>query len=486
MKLNQLIQGLEILKTSGDSNISISGLAYDSRKVKPGDIFVTWQGTHNDGLVFVDEALNRGAKVLCVEEEGAHSGKVPYILVKNARHFLADAANLFYQNPSQQLKMIGVTGTNGKTTVGFLIEAILRDQGLRPGLLGTIHYKIGDRLIPSERTTPESLDIQKFLREMIERGCQSCVMEVSSHALDQDRVRGVDFDGAVFTNLTQDHLDYHHDLENYFHAKSLLFSRLTSHSFAVVNIDDAFGVRLQNQTPAQWVSYGFSSKAMVRAQNVNLSAKGSDFEIIFPQGKLKIHSKLIGQFNILNLLAAFSVGWAMKLDIEKIKHSLENFHSVPGRMEFVKIEVPFHVVVDYAHTEDALKNVLMTLRPIVKGRLLTLFGCGGDRDKGKRPKMGKVVGQYSDFAIVTSDNPRSEDPKDIAEEIEKGLKETKISFQTILDRKAAIEFALGWARPGDLILIAGKGHEKFQEIGLSRFPFDDVGIVKELSLRQIA
>lgn len=486
MKLIQLIQGLEISKSSGDLETSISGVSYDSRSVKDGDLFVTWKGIRNDGLHFVDEALSRGASAFCVEDESAHFGQTPWLLVKDARVFLGSVAKVFYRHPSQDLKVVGVTGTNGKTTVSFLVEKIFQDAGLKPGLLGTIHYKMAGRVIPSHRTTPESLDVQRFLREMLDMGCKSAVMEVSSHALDQGRVRDVDFDAALFTNLTQDHLDYHKDLESYFQAKSSLFKNLRSDAFAVLNTDDPFGERLFKMIQGHQWSYGLSEKSMVRAQNIHLDSRQSGFEIMFPGGKIDLNVKLIGLFNVYNVLASFALGCAMGVDPEGMKQSLENFDGVPGRMEFINIEAPFQVVVDYAHTEDALKNVLGALRPLVKGRLVVVFGCGGDRDRDKRSKMGKVVAQNSDFFIVTSDNPRNEDPQEIAREIEEGFKLEKTLHRKILDRKSAIEFALVQAGPGDLILIAGKGHEKFQEIGLSKFPFDDGVVVREIFSRVVA
>jgi len=364
--------------------------------------------------------------------------------------------------------------------VSYLVESILHLNGYRPGLLGTIHYKIGDRLIPSERTTPESLHLQKYFREMLEAGSRSVVMEVSSHALYQGRVKGINFDGAVFTNLSQDHLDYHKNFEEYFKAKSILFESLSQDSFAVINTDDPYGVRLTKKTKARVISYGCSKEAMIRADRIELETMRSSCEVAFPQGKIKLEFHLIGQFNIYNILAAFSVAWALGINPKKIKMALEMFQGVAGRMEFVPVDAPFQVVVDYAHTEDALQNVLSTLKPLMKGRLITVFGCGGDRDRLKRPKMGEVAGKYSDLVIVTSDNPRSENPSLIALQIEEGLKKTKTPFHHILDRKAAIDFALKQARPMDVIVIAGKGHEKFQEIGHSRISFDDVAIVKEL------
>jgi UDP-N-acetylmuramoyl-L-alanyl-D-glutamate--2,6-diaminopimelate ligase len=305
-------------------------------------------------------------------------------------------------------------------------------------------------------------------------------MEVSSHALHQGRINGIDFDGAVFTNLSQDHLDYHQTMEEYFEAKSILFEKLTSESFAVINIDDPYGSRFIKKTKARVISYGYSKEAMIRADQVRLESTKSLFEIVFPQGKITLQMRLLGRFNVSNVLAAFSVAWTLGVNPQKIKASLESFWGVPGRMEFVPVDAPFQVIVDYAHTDDALQNVLNTLRSLITGRLITVFGCGGDRDRSKRSKMGEVSGCFSDLVIITTDNPRSEDPAHIASQIEEGVRRTSTPFHKLIDRKSAIEFALKQARPGDLILIAGKGHEKFQEIGLSRVAFDDVSIAREL------
>ncbi|MBI1870327.1 MAG: UDP-N-acetylmuramoyl-L-alanyl-D-glutamate--2,6-diaminopimelate ligase [Chlamydiae bacterium] len=483
MKLRHLITQLEILKVSGNLDQEISGISYDSRKISPGDLFVAWQGTYSDGISFVEEALSRGVVAFCLENEwkGASSttDSIPRVRVKDARSSLADLAKAFYRNPTQALQTIGVTGTNGKTTVSFLIESILRSSGIRCGLLGTVLYKIDERFMVADRTTPESLDIQKFAHDMVNSGCSSLVMEVSSHALEQGRVRGINFDAALFTNLTQDHLDYHKNFENYFRAKARLFENLKRDAVAVINEDDFYGKRLSHLTSGRIVSYGFSPERMVWARNIVLNSEKSVFEIVFPEGVIKLSLSILGRFNVTNALAAFAGTWALGVDPEKIKEGLEALDQVPGRMQFVPIPLPFQVMVDYAHTEDALKNVLSTLRPLVKGRLITVFGCGGDRDSDKRPKMGRVAALFSDQVVITSDNPRSEDPSFIALQIEEGVKEYQKPFKRILDRREAIEFAMSEAQEGDLILIAGKGHEKFQETGRVRIPFDDVVVAEQ-------
>lgn len=481
MKLSELFSNIEVLKMSPKINmdLNITGIAYDSRMVRNGDLFVTWKGTHSDGMLFVEEALGRGAAALCLEKGEDLKWKVPTWVVQDARQVLSHLARNFYHDPSQYLKVIGITGTNGKTSVGFLTQAIFNEAGRHPGLLGTVHYEIGNRRIPSERTTPESLQLQAYLREMLDDGCKICVIEVSSHALDQKRVQGINFEIGIFTNLSQDHLDYHQNLEQYFWVKAILFQNLSKQAFAVINSDDAYGQRLLKMTKAQVVTYGMSRASMIHADRVRLGTRGSSCEIIFPGGKVDLNLNLMGGFNIYNVLAAFSAGWALGIHSDVMRNALENFKGVPGRMEFIETDMDFDVIVDYAHTQDALEKVLRALRPLTKNRLISVFGCGGDRDKGKRPKMGAVACQNSDLVILTSDNPRSEDPLEIIHQIEDGIKMKDCRYEVILDRKTAIEFALNSAKRGDLVLIAGKGHEKFQEIGFLKIPFDDGAIVKE-------
>ncbi|MBI1884523.1 MAG: UDP-N-acetylmuramoyl-L-alanyl-D-glutamate--2,6-diaminopimelate ligase [Chlamydiae bacterium] len=486
ISLSSLIKGLEILSFHGDPHVLISGISFDSRKVEPGHLFIAWRGEKRDGKDFAEDAVSRGAVALCVEDENIRFKNVSCFVVKDARRAMAQLACAFYENPAEGLTVVGVTGTNGKTTVSFLIESLLRGRGDHPGLLGTVYYKMGRRLIPAERTTPESLDLQKYFRDMLDQGSQSVVLEASSHALGQGRLDGISFDVAVFTNLSQDHLDYHQNLENYFSAKAILFRDLLSpEGFAVVNHDDPWGARVEALSKARLISYGLSQGAMIQARHLESDMGGSSFEVVFPNGSLSLRLPLIGRFNVYNALAAFAVGWVLGMYPEKIKEGLENFKNVPGRMEFVSLDAPFQVIVDYAHTEEALRNVLETLRPLVKGRLITLFGCGGDRDRSKRPKMGCSAAHFSDFVIITSDNPRSEDPEKIICEIEAGVAEEKIPFEKISDRRTAIDRALDLARRGDVVLVAGKGHEKFQQIGAFQIPFDDVAVVKE-SVQRVA
>jgi len=480
MKFTELISDIKPEKCINNLDSEITGVSCDSRLVKSGDLFVTWQGSRADGMTFVQEALKRGAAGLCLDKDIFPSMKVPCVLVKDSRKALAQIACRFYANPTGRLKVIGITGTNGKTTVAFMIESILAAAGLSPGLLGTIHYKIGHRVIPSERTTPESLYLQRYFKEMLDEGCQTAVMEVSSHALAQGRVRQIQFHGGVFTNLSQDHLDYHRDLEDYFLAKAMLFDGLSSDHFAAVNMDDVYGRRLMRMTAGRLVSYGFSADAMISLQDRVMDSKGSLLKIKFPEGVLEIQTKMMGDFNISNTLAAFAAGWALGLDGDVLKKGLEAMECVPGRMEFVRIEAPFQVVVDYAHTEDAIRNVLGSLRHLAKNRLIIVFGCGGDRDRTKRSLMGKAAAQLSDFVILTSDNPRSENPADIVRDIEAGVREYHTPYEKIVDRKKAIEQVLKTGQEGDIVLIAGKGHEKFQEMGSSKLFFDDVMTVKEI------
>lgn len=480
MKLSRLIRDIEYLGISQSTDVEISGISYDSRLVKEGDLFLVWRGVQCDGKDFIEQAIQRGARALCIEgalPQGVR--QIPCIVVKNARFALADFSKTFYGDPSRILKVIGVTGTNGKTTVSFLIQSILEKAGYRPGLLGTIYYKTGDRLIPSERTTPESLQIQNYLKQMVEAGSCAAVIEVSSHALHQGRTRGIDFRASVFTNLSQDHLDYHPDLEQYFLAKSLLFKGVGEGHFSVINADDPYGMRLLKMTSSRTISYGLSKSSEVSATWISLKNDASLIKLVYPEGEVELKLKLIGRFNVYNALAAFSTAWAFGVPPDTIRQGLEEFENVPGRMQFV-VRTPIQVIVDYAHTENALQNVLVTLRPLVRGRIITVFGCGGDRDCTKRPKMGEVAGKFSDLVVVTTDNSRSEDPSQIVAQIEEGLRKGNTPFEKIFDRKCAIEFALGEAKTGDLVLIAGKGHEKFQEVGHARIPFDDVSVVEEL------
>ena len=479
MQLRQLIQSLPAAVVDGPTDREVTGITYDSRRVTPGMVFVAIPGQHVDGHEFIGTAVERGASAVICERSKLIPGRITKIQVADVREAMACAARAYYQHPSSKLKVIGVTGTNGKTTVAFMIKAILEAADIKTGLMGTVRYEIGDRVIPAQRTTPESIEVQQMMAQMLKADCQACVMEVSSHALDQKRVHGVEFDVGIFTNLTRDHLDYHGTMENYFTAKKILFASLAKGSkraASIINIDDSYGARLADETQGVEVqlTYGFGEKSRLRATKIELNADGSRFVIEAPERKFAVRLPLIGRHNIYNALAAVGACLALKIDVVKIQAALNALPPVSGRLEMVSAGQPFGVFVDYAHTDDALKNVLTTLREITKGRVLLAFGCGGNRDAGKRAKMGRIAAELADYTIITSDNPRKEDPAKIAAQVEEGYKAVRADACEIeLDRGRAIQQILSRAQPGDSVLIAGKGHETYQEFEDTVVPFDD-------------
>ena len=478
MQLKQLIQNLPSATIEGSVDREVVGITYDSRRVTPGMVFVAIPGQNADGHEFINSALDRGATAVICERNRLVSPRATRIYVPDVREAMACAARSYYHHPSAKLKVIGVTGTNGKTTVAFMIKAILEAAGHSTGLMGTVRYEIGDRVIPAARTTPESLEVQQMMWQMLKAGCEACVMEVSSHALEQKRVLGVEFDVAIFTNLTRDHLDYHGTMENYFAAKKKLFAALEAGAkkgAAVINIDDDFGARLAGTTKVEVeLNFGLRQSARLRATKIELSAHGSRFVIETPERKFALRLPLIGRHNIYNALAAVGACLALQVDVVKIQAALNKMPPVPGRLERVDCGQPFGVFVDYAHTDDALRNVLTTLREIAKGRVLLAFGCGGNRDAGKRSRMGRVAAELADFTLITSDNPRNEDPAKIAAQIEEGYHAVRAEACAVeLDRRRAIAQIIGKAEPGDLVLIAGKGHETYQEFEDTVVPFDD-------------
>ncbi len=479
MQLRELIQNLPGATVDGPVDREVAGLTYDSRRVTPGMVFVAIPGQHVDGHEFVGTAVERGATAVICERNKIVPGRVTKIQVNDVREAMACAARSYFQHPSSKLKVIGVTGTNGKTTVAFMIKAILESADIKTGLMGTVRYEIGDRVIPAQRTTPESIEVQQMMAQMLKADCKACVMEVSSHALDQKRVHGVDFDVGIFTNLTRDHLDYHGTMENYFTAKKRLFASLEQgpkRGASVINIDDTFGARLVDETQGVEVqlTYGFGEKSCLRATKIELNADGSRFVVEAPDRKFAIRLPLIGRHNIYNALAAIGACLALKIDVVKIQAALNALPPVSGRLEMVSAGQPFGVFVDYAHTDDALKNVLTTLREITKGRVLLAFGCGGNRDSGKRAKMGRIAAELADYTLITSDNPRKEDPAKIAAQVEEGYNALRAdAYEIELDRARAIQQIISRAQPGDSVLIAGKGHETYQEFEDTVVPFDD-------------
>ena len=478
MQLKELVKQFPVLRVEGSLDREIAGIVYDSRRVTPGMVFVAIPGAHVDGHDFINTAIDRGAAAIICERNGFSSPRATKIKVADVRETLARAAACYYQHPSTRLQVIGVTGTNGKTTVAFMIKEVLETAGIKTGLLGTVRYEIGDRIIPAARTTPESLEVQQMMAQMVLSGCKACVMEVSSHALEQKRTAGIEFDVAIFTNLTQDHLDYHGSMENYLAAKQKLFTKTANGSkrgSVVINIDDASGVRLVKETDVEVkLTYGIRNAANLRATNVRLGADASSFTVEGVEKGFTCKLPLIGRHNIYNALAATGASLALGIDIKKIQSALSRMTPVSGRLENVSSGQKFSVFVDYAHTDDALHNVLTTLREVTKGRLLLLFGCGGNRDTGKRPKMGRVAAEFADYTIITSDNPRNEQPEGIAAQIEEGFRSVKQRDYCVeLDRKRAINEIISLARPGDTVLLAGKGHETYQEFESTVVPFDD-------------
>jgi UDP-N-acetylmuramoyl-L-alanyl-D-glutamate--2,6-diaminopimelate ligase len=477
MHLDLLLKAIEPLKIEGPVDREITGIAFDSRRVKPGSLFVAMRGEQSDGSAYIPAAIDQGAAAVVSETE-ALAGRATQILVKQARPALADLAAEFFGHPARELKVAGVTGTNGKTTTVFLLKHICDRALLRSGLIGTVRYEIGERVLPASRTTPESLEVQEMLRQMVDAGCKAVAMEVSSHALCQDRVRGVEFDAAVFTNLTQDHLDYHQAMEAYFAAKASLFTGLAAQgkkAKAVLNIDDRHGQRLAQMLPeTPVVTYGQGARADFRASSIRIDFNGTSYQLDANGKSYLVRLPLIGAFNVYNSLAAIAAAWVLNIGVRQSLLALADAPPVPGRLQAVAGQRLFKVFVDYAHTDDALLNVIRTCRELKPARLIVVFGCGGNRDRGKRARMGRVVDEHADFAVVTSDNPRKEDPQAIIADILPGMAQGR--YEVVVDRKEAILRAIDLAQPRDIVLIAGKGHETYQEFADHTVPFDDAAI----------
>ena len=489
MKLENLLSQVATIKVDGPVDRDITAIAYDSRRVKEGTLFVALKGEKVDGAAFVEKAVAAGAEAV-VSEAAEFKTRATNITVLDARVALADLAAAFFQHPARALKIAGVTGTNGKTTTAFLIKHICESVLLRCGLIGTVRYEVGDRVLPAARTTPESLDVHDLLWQMRSAGCKAAAMEVSSHALMQARVRGVEFDVAVFTNLTQDHLDYHKTMDAYFEAKTKLFTGLLEQpkkkGKAVINLDDRYGAILVKRYGKEipMITYGVGVHAEFRASNVRIDFNGTSYQLDAGGKSYLVRLPLIGQFNVYNSLAALAAASVMGVDVRSGVLALANATAVPGRLEAVPAQRQFRIFVDYAHTDDALLNVIKTCRELNPARLIVVFGCGGNRDKTKRPRMGSVVDEYANFAIVTSDNPRKEKPEDIIEDIKPGMK--RGNYEVIVDRREAIFKAVAMAQPRDIILIAGKGHETYQEFADHTAPFDDAAVAREaLELKRL-
>jgi UDP-N-acetylmuramoyl-L-alanyl-D-glutamate--2,6-diaminopimelate ligase len=504
MRLRDLIREISEKRLIGNPDVDVEDIAYHSAKVREGTLFVARRGLTTNGHNFIDEALDRGAKALVMEWEPDRLHGVPVAVVPDGRRALAHLSTAFFGHPSKEMRLVGVTGTNGKTTTSFLIESILESRSLNCGVVGTISYRYRGKVIPAPMTTPESYDIQRMLREMVDSAVTHVVMEVSSHALDLRRVDGCHFDVGVFTNFTQDHLDYHPDLDQYRQSKENLFTAIIPagnkrNRTAVLNLDDPIGESLWERVSYTKLGYATHRQTSFWATDVTSSLNGIGGTIVTPRGKMKIQSPLVGEFNIHNIMAAMGAAEALGVPEESIQNGIETLSTVPGRMERINSQKGVEIFVDYAHTPDALERALSVLRPLCgTGRLITVFGCGGDRDRTKRPLMGKAVATLSDLSIITSDNPRSEPPGDIIRDIETGFiaedgqpigKDklhqigSAVGYLKVEDRREAIGLAIQVARPGDIILIAGKGHETYQILADRKLPFDDRAEVRKALLK---
>lgn len=481
MKLETLAKAINPVAVAGPLDREVTGICYDSRKATEGCIFIALPGEKADGNQFTDAAIEKGA-IAVVSEQGGLASKATHITVKNARQAMADLAAAFYRQSARSLRIAAVTGTNGKTTTAFLIKHICDSEMLRCGLIGTVRYVVGDRELPAPRTTPESADVHELLWMMRSAGCKSCAMEVSSHALAQERVRGVEFDVAAFTNLTQDHLDFHKTMDAYFGAKASLFEKLPEQQNkkgkAVINLDDRFGSKLIDKIgrSVEFYTYGQGVHAQFRASNIRMDFSGTSYALDALGKSYLVRMPLIGAFNVYNSLAAIASAHVMGVPVRAAVAALAKAPPVPGRLEQVPGKKPFRVFVDYAHTDDALINVMKTVRELEPSRLIVVFGCGGNRDRAKRPKMAAAVDSLADHAIVTSDNPRREDPLAIIDDIKPGFR--RLIPEIIPDRKEAIYRAIAMAQPRDIILLAGKGHETYQEFADTTVPFDDAAIAR--------
>jgi UDP-N-acetylmuramoyl-L-alanyl-D-glutamate--2,6-diaminopimelate ligase len=484
VRLAKLLRGVETRTAAVDGELQISEIVYDSRQVKPGGLFVAIHGEKTDGNKFISDSLSRGAVAVISEQAkpGTIPAEVPWIQVTNSRKALAISAANFYARPAEVLKLIGVTGTNGKTTTSYLVDSILRSAGCEVGLFGTISYRLIREPLPAPNTTPESLDLQKYLAEIVRAGGTHAVLEASSHALAMDRLWGCRFAVAIFTNLTRDHLDYHKTLDEYFAAKRRLFegTGAVAPAAGVINRDDEYGQKLLGLA-SRTLTYGLESGADITTRKPALSLSGIEFTAETPAGKIEVRSALVGRPNVYNILAAIGAGVALGLPKEVIASGITQLSAVPGRFERIEVGQPFLVVVDYAHTDDALRNLLLTARELnPTGRIITLFGCGGDRDRTKRPLMGEVAGRGSEIVVLTSDNPRSEDPLLIINDVIVGVQRTKTKLFVEPDRQKAVEVALDEARSGDVVLLAGKGHETYQVLRDRTIEFDDRAVARRV------
>lgn len=479
MKLSCLLEGLSVTKISGSSEIEISNICYDSRKATKGSVFVCIVGYETDGHKYIDKALAFGA-VAIVVQNGSELCEIPegitVVYTDNTRQMLAGMASSFFGHPEKSLKVIGVTGTNGKTTVTTLIKSILEFEEKSVALIGTNANIINGRVLPTERTTPESYELYELFAQMVKEGVEYVIMEVSSHSLYLDRVYGIEFLVGAFTNLTQDHLDFHKTMENYKAAKGMLFDVSRS---GCINVDDAAGKEYMNAAKCPVITYGVESDAAMRASDIKISARGVIFNVAYEGKSYKVRLGIPGKFSVYNALTALSCVVSAGIPIERAIEALTFAKGVMGRCETVYTKTDYTVIIDYAHTPDGLENIISTVREFCEGRVITLFGCGGDRDRTKRPIMGRVAASLSDYCVVTSDNPRTENPAAIIEDIMVGVKDTDCEYTVIENRREAIKFALSFAKRGDCIILAGKGHETYQIIGKEKNHFDEREVIEE-------
>lgn len=481
MLLKDILSKIQIEKVTGNTDIEIKDVQHYSPFVTEGSLFICIEGFKTDGQLYIEDAINRGA-VAIVSEKETKVDEITVVQVKNARRAMSSIANHFYNEPTKNLRLIGITGTNGKTTVTYMVKNIFEFCGKRIGLIGTISNWIGNIKIEAIRTTPESLDLQRIFSQMLRYSVDTCVMEVSSHALELGRVDDCIYSIGLFTNLSPEHLDFHIDMESYRNAKKKLFYKTTLYN--IINIDDFHGRIIMEQikdlkTPL--LTFGIEGKADIYATNIDMDVKGVRFDINMPKGTIHADVKIPGMFTVYNAMAAAAICYCLDIPMDKIGEALDNMKGIPGRFEVVKEMKDFVIIIDYAHTPDALENVLRSARMFAKKRIITVFGCGGDRDKTKRAIMGEISGKLSDYTIITSDNPRTEEPLDIMKMIEKGAIKVTDKYSMIEDRKAAIQYAVKMAVSGDIIIIAGKGHEATQTIGNKILPFDDYRIALQVA-----
>jgi len=487
MKLKDIISGLKEAKVIGDINIDISQVAYDSRSAGKNSVFVAVQGFKTDGAMYADEAIENGSVAVVLENGADLKPNITKIIVPNARIALAEISAAFYDHPARSLKMIGITGTNGKTTISYLVEAILKKAGYKVGVIGTVEARIDGKSIPTKLTTPESPELQEFLSEMLKQGVTHVAMEVSSHSLELYRTQGCEFDVAIYTNLTHDHLDFHGNMQDYFKAKLKLFEKLgkghKKEVTGIINVDDPYGKRIMTYIDGNILTYGAVNNANMRALNVQMDIEKMRFDIETFDGKFKVTTNLIGAYNAYNIMAAMLCGKVFGIPFDMMKNAVEELKNIPGRFERVEAGQKFPVIVDFAHSPDSLTKLLETVKPLTKGKLILVFGCPGERDRIKRSIMGDIAARMADFSIITTDDPHGEDPEQIIAEIEAGVVraggELGKNYKKIEDRKVAIKEAINMASDKDTVVLAGRGHEKFQDYNGEKRPIDDREVVRE-------